>query len=64
LFEPQIIGKHQRRFTGFGQKIIAMYARDVTVREIPGYRAEMYGIELSPEFINKVTDEVAAEITA
>jgi putative transposase len=63
-FEPQIIGKHERRFTGFDQKIIAMYARGMTIREIQGYLAEMYGTEVSPEFISKVTDEVAAEITA
>lgn len=63
-FEPQIIGKHERRFTGFDQKIIAMYARGMTVREIQGYLAEMYGTEVSPDFISKVTDEVTAEITA
>jgi transposase-like protein len=62
-FDPQIIGKHERRFTGFDQKIIAMYARGMTVREIQGYLAEMYGTEVSPEFISKVTDEVTAEIT-
>ena len=43
-FEPQIIGKHERRFTGFDQKIIAMYARGMTIREIQGYLAEMYGV--------------------
>ena len=63
-FEPQIIPKHERRFTGFDQKIIAMYARGMTIREIQGYLAEMYGTEVSPEFISKVTDEVSAEITA
>jgi putative transposase len=63
-FEPQIIGKHERRFTGFDQKIIAMYARGMTMREIQGYLAEMYGTEVSAEFISKVTDEVTAEITA
>ena len=63
-FEPQIIGKHERRFTGFDQKIIAMYARGMTIREIQGYLAEMYGTEVSPEFISKVTDEVSAEIIA
>ena len=41
-YEPMIIGKHERRFTGFDQKIIAMYARGMTVREIQGYLAEMY----------------------
>lgn len=63
-FEPLIIGKHERRFTGFDQKIIAMYARGMTVREIQGYLAEMYGTEVSPDFISKVTDEVMAEVTA
>jgi putative transposase len=63
-YEPQIIGKHERRFTGFDQKIVAMYARGMTVREIQGYLAEMYGTEVSPDFISKVTDEVMAEVIA
>ncbi|HVL37987.1 MAG TPA: transposase, partial [Fimbriimonadaceae bacterium] len=57
-FEPQIVGKHERRFTGFDQKIVAMYARGMTVREIQGYLAEMSGTEVSPGFISKVTEEV------
>jgi transposase-like protein len=63
-FEPQIIPKHARRFTGFDDKVIAMYARGMTVREIQGFLAEIYGTEVSPEFISQVTDEVAAEISA
>ncbi len=63
-FEPQLIGKHERRFTGFDQKIVAMYARGMTVREIQGYLLEMYGTGVSPEFISKVTDEVQAEVVA
>jgi putative transposase len=63
-FEPLLIGKHERRFTGFDQKIIAMYARGMTVREIQGYLAEMYGTEVSPDFISRVTDEVMGEVTA
>ena len=63
-FEPLIIPKHARRFTGFDQKIIAMYARGMTVREIQGYLLEMYGTEVSPEFISQVTEEVMAEVTA
>ena len=63
-FEPQIIPKHERRFTGFDEKIVAMYARGMTVREIQGFLAEMYATEVSPEFISKVTDEVLAEVTA
>jgi transposase-like protein len=63
-FEPQLIGKHERRFTGFDDKIIAMYARGMTVREIQGYLAEMYTVEVSPELISKVTDAVMSEVTA
>ena len=63
-FEPQLIGKHERRFTGFDDKIIAMYARGMTVREIQGYLAEMYSMEVSPELISKVTDAVMSEVTA
>ena len=63
-FEPQLIGKHERRFTGFDDKIIAMYARGMTVREIQGYLAEMYSLDVSPDLISKVTDAVMIEVTA
>ena len=63
-FEPKLIGKHERHFTGFDDKIISMYARGMTMREIQGFLAEMYGTEVTPEFISKVTDAVLAEITA
>jgi putative transposase len=63
-FEPKLIGKHERRFTGFDDKIIALYARGMTVREIQGFLAEMYATDVTPEFISTVTDAVLAEITA
>lgn len=63
-FEPQLIPKHQRRFAGFDERIVSMYARGMTVREIQGHLAEMYAVEVSPEFISKVTDEVMAEVIA
>jgi putative transposase len=63
-FEPILIPKHERRFTGFDDKIIAMYARGMTVREIQAFLAEQYATEVSPEFISSVTDEVMAEVTA
>ena len=63
-FEPKLIGKHERHFTGFDDKIIAMYARGMTVREIQGFLAEMYATDVTPEFISTVTDAVLAEITA
>ena len=63
-FEPLLIPKHERRFTGFDDKIVAMYARGMTVREIQGFLAEQYGTEVSPDFISSVTDAVMAEVTA
>ena len=62
-FEPRLIGKHERHFTGFDDKVIAMYARGMTVREIQGFLAQMYGTEVTPDFISTVTDAVLAEIT-
>jgi len=63
-FEPLLIPKHERRFTGFDDKVIAMYARGMTVREIRGFLAEQYGVEVSPEFVSSVTEAVMAEVTA
>ena len=63
-FEPKLIGKHERRFTGFDDKIIAMYARGMTVREIQGFLSEMYGTDVTPDYISGVTDAVLAEVTA
>lgn len=62
-FEPQIIGKHERRFTGFDDKIVSMYARGMSVREIQGHLLDMYAVEVSPQFISDVTDAVMAEVT-
>ncbi|WP_454742387.1 IS256 family transposase [Cupriavidus necator] len=63
-FEPVLIPKHERRFTGFDERIIAMYARGMSVREIQAFLAENYGTEVSPDFISSVTDEVMAETIA
>jgi putative transposase len=63
-FEPRFIPKHERRFTGFDDKILALYARGMTVREIQGFLAEMYAVEVSADLISTVTDAVAAEVTA
>ena len=59
-----LIPKHERRFTGFDDKIVAMYARGMTVREIQGFLAEQYGTEVAPDFISSVTDAVMAEVGA
>jgi transposase-like protein len=63
-FEPVLIPKHDRRFTGFDDKIVAMYARGMTVREIQSFLAEQYGAEVAPDFISSVTDAVMAEVAA
>ena len=63
-FQPILIPKHERRFTGFDEHIIAMYARGMTMREIQGFLLESYGTEVSPEFISSVTDAVMAEVTS
>jgi putative transposase len=63
-FEPRLVAKHERRFTGFDDKIIALYARGLTVREIQAFLAEMYATEVSPDFISTVTDAVSTEIAA
>src|SRR5690606_29068565 len=61
-FAPILIPKHERRFTGFDDKIVAMYARGMTVREIRAFLAEQYGTDVSAEFISSVTDEVMDEV--
>jgi len=63
-FEPQIVRKHQRRFAGFDDKIISMYARGMSTREIQGHLEEMYGVEVSPALISEVTDAVIEELKA
>jgi putative transposase len=63
-FEPQIVKKHQTRFDGFDDKILSMYARGMTTREIQGHLTEMYGVDVSPTLISEVTDGVMEEVKA
>ncbi|HVZ89204.1 MAG TPA: IS256 family transposase [Polyangia bacterium] len=63
-FEPQLVKKHQTHFDGFDDKIISMYARGMTVREIQGHLKELYGTEVSPDLISRVTDAVLEEVKA
>jgi putative transposase len=64
LFEPCIIPKHQRHFGGFDDKILSMYARGMSVRDIQAHLHEIYGVDVSPDLISKVTDEVLDELKA
>jgi putative transposase len=61
-FEPQLIAKYRRRFPDFDDKIISLYARGMTVREIQGHLRELYGIEVSPDLISVVTDAVLEQV--
>jgi putative transposase len=63
-FEPQLIPKHQTRWTGFDEKILSLYARGMSVREIQGHLEELYGTEISPALISTVTDAVMDEVKA
>jgi len=61
-FEPVIVAKGQTRFDGFDEKIISLYGRGMSVREIQGHLAELYGTEVSPDLISKVTDAILDEV--
>jgi len=63
-FDPQLIAKYQRRFPGFDDKIISMYARGMSTREIVGHLRDLYGIDVSPDLISAVTDAVLEEVAA
>ena len=63
-FDPVLIGKYQRRFPGFDDKIVAMYARGLSTRDIQAHIEEIYGIEVSPALVSAVTDAVLEEVQA
>jgi putative transposase len=63
-FEPQLIAKYQRRFPGFDEKIVSMYARGMSTRVITGHLLELYGVEVSPDLISTVTDAVLDDVAA
>ena len=63
-FEPQLIRKHQRRLPGFDEKILALYAKGMTTRDIQEFVKELYGVEVSPTLISEITADLDAEVTA
>ena len=63
-FEPQLVKKHQRRLEGFDDKVISLYARGMTMREIQGHLHELYGVEVSPDLISRATEAVVEEVKA
>ena len=63
-FDPQLIAKYQRRFPGFDDKIVSMYARGMSTREIAGHLRDLYGVDVSPDLISAVTDAALEEIAA
>jgi len=63
-FEPQLIGKHQRRVPGFDEKILALYAKGMTTRDIQDVLRQLYGVEVSPTLVSEITADLDAEVTA
>jgi len=63
-FEPQIVGKHQRRIPDFDAKILALYAKGMTTRDIQEIVQELYGVEVSPTLVSAITEDLDAEVTA
>jgi len=63
-FEPQLIGKYQRRLTGFDEKILALYAKGLTTRDIQDLVKELYGVDVSPTLISEITADLDAEVKA
>ena len=63
-FEPQLIAKHQRRLTGFDEKILALYAKGMTTRDIQEVVKELYGVDVSPTLVSQITADLDAEVTA
>ena len=63
-FDPHLIAKYQRRFPGFDEKIISMYARGMSVRETVGHLRDLYGVDVSRDLISAVTDAVPDEVAA
>lgn len=63
-FEPQLIGKHQRRVPGFDEKILALYAKGLTTRDIQEIVRDLYGVEVSPTLVSEITDDLDAQVTA
>lgn len=63
-FEPQLIGKHQRRLAGFDEKILALYAKGLTTRDIQEIIKELYGVDVSPTLVSQITDDLDAEVKA
>jgi transposase-like protein len=62
-FEPKMVPKHARRLAGFNEQILSLYARGMSVRDIRSHLANLYGVQVSPDLISKVTDAVTVEIT-
>jgi len=63
-FEPQLIGKHQRRVPGFDEKILALYAKGMTTRDIQDIVRQLYSVEVSATLVSQITEDIAAEVTA
>ena len=63
-FEPRLIGKHQRRVPGFDEKVLTLYAKGMTTRDIQEIVRELYGVEISATLVSEITADLDAEVTA
>ena len=63
-FEPQLIPKYQRRLNGFDEKILALYAKGMTTRDIQEVVKELYGVDVSPTLISEITADLDAQVTS
>ena len=63
-FEPQLLGKYQRRLPGFDEKILALYAKGMTTRDIQDLVKELYGVEISPTLVSEITEDLDGEVKA
>lgn len=61
-FEPKLVSKHQRRLEGFDEKVLALYAKGMSVRDIQGHLRDLYGTDVAPDLISRVTDGVVDEM--
>src|SRR4029077_6800693 len=63
-FEPQIVPKHKRRLSGFDEKILALYAKGMTPRDIQEIVKELYGVDVSPTLVSEITADLDAQVAA
>jgi putative transposase len=62
-FEPKVVAKRQTSVGNFSEAVVSLYARGMTTREIEQHVKDIYGVEISPQFVSRVTEELQQQIT-